>query len=63
MNYSGKENDYVNSNNRATDKLRQAIKDEELILSEEFAPYEKQIIEIANTKIKDLNINLNNSYF
>ncbi|MFL2123997.1 DEAD/DEAH box helicase family protein [Marinilactibacillus psychrotolerans] len=51
-----KENDYVNSNNRATDKLRQAIKDEELILSEEFAPYEKQIIEIANTKIKDLNI-------
>lgn len=51
-----KENDYVNSKNRATDKLRQAIKDEELILSEEFAPYEKQIIEIANTKIKDLNI-------
>src|SRR5699024_7584307 len=51
-----KENDYVNSNNRATDKLRQAIKDEELILSEGVAPYEKQIIEIANTKIKDLNI-------
>src|SRR5699024_158466 len=34
----------------------QAIKDEEIILSEEFAPYEAQILEIANTKIKDLNI-------
>src|SRR5699024_2597178 len=51
-----KEKDYVNSNNRETDKLRQAIKDEELLLSEEFAPYEAQILEIANTKIKDLNI-------
>src|SRR5699024_3706326 len=51
-----KEKDYVNSSNRATDKLRQAIKDEEIILSEEFAPYEAQILEIANTKIKDLNI-------
>lgn len=51
-----KKNDYVNSNNRATDKLRQAIKDEAIFLSEEFTTYEKQIIEIANTKIKDLNI-------
>lgn len=51
-----KENDYVNSSNRATDKLRQAIKDEKIILSEEFSPYEAQILELANTKIKDLNI-------
>ena len=51
-----KEKDYVNSNNRATDKLRQAIKDESITLSEEFVPYKAQIIEIANTKIKDLNI-------
>lgn len=51
-----KENGYVNSNNRATDKLRKAIKEEELNLSEEFAPYETQILKIANTKIKDLNI-------
>lgn len=51
-----KENDYVNSNNRATDKLIQAIKDETIILSEEFIPYKLQILEIANTKIKNLNI-------
>src|SRR5699024_10505104 len=51
-----KENDYVSSSNRATDKLRQAIKDENIVLSEEFAAYEVQILELANTKIKDLNI-------
>lgn len=51
-----KENDYINSSNRATDKLREAIREESMILSEEFAPYETQILDIAATKIKDLNI-------
>lgn len=51
-----KEKEYVNSNNRATDKLRQAIHDNQINLSEEFEPYQVQILEIASSKIKDLNI-------
>lgn len=51
-----KENEYINGSGRATDKLKQAIKDNKIEVSEEFMEFVPKILEIANSKVKSLRI-------
>lgn len=51
-----KSQEYINNSGRATDKLKQAIKDEEIEVSEEFKEIVPQILEVAKSKVKSLEI-------
>lgn len=51
-----KSQEYINNAGRATDKLRQALKDEEIELSSEFKEISSQILDIAKSKVKSLEI-------
>lgn len=49
-------NGYLTASKRATDKLKQAIVDQKLELSEDFKPFEPQIIEVAAKRAENLHI-------
>lgn len=51
-----KESDYINRSGRATDKLRQAILDNDLDVSYDFKDYVPQILEISKSKVRHLEI-------
>lgn len=51
-----KEKEYINNSGRATDKLRQAIKEEKIEVSYDFIDYIPQILSIAKSKTKSLDV-------
>lgn len=50
------ENNFINTGHRATDKLKKAIIDKKIDVSEEFLSIKPQILEVAATKVKNLDI-------
>lgn len=51
-----KDKGYINNSGRATDKLRQAVKDAELEISDEFKDFVLQILAVVEKKVKSLDI-------
>lgn len=51
-----KQEGFINSSGRATDKLKQAITDQEIEVPEEFIDVVPQILDVAKSKIKSLDI-------
>lgn len=51
-----KQEEFINSSGRATDKLKQAITDEEIEVPEDFIEVVSQILDVARSKVKSLDI-------
>jgi type III restriction enzyme len=51
-----KQEEFINSSGRATDKLKQAITDQEIEVPEEFIDVVPQILDVAKSKVKSLDI-------
>ena len=51
-----KQEEFINSSGRVTDKFKQAIKDEEIEVPEEFVAIVPDILKVANSKVKSLDI-------
>ena len=51
-----KDENYINSSSRATDKLKQAIIDRNIIVPEEFNDIVPKILDVASSKVKSLDI-------
>lgn len=51
-----KQEEFINSSGRATDKLKQAITDQEIEVPEDFIEVVRQILDVARSKVKSLDI-------
>lgn len=51
-----KQEEFINSSGRATDKLKQAITDQEIEVPEDFIEVVPQILDVAKSKVKSLDI-------
>ncbi|MDA2886741.1 DEAD/DEAH box helicase family protein [Lactococcus lactis] len=51
-----KQEEFINSSGRATDKLKQAITDKEIEVPEDFIEVVSQILDVARSKVKSLDI-------
>lgn len=51
-----KQEEFINSSGRATDKLKQAITDQEIEVPEYFIEVVRQILDVARSKVKSLDI-------